>query len=250
MLTDRHHSIAAIPEVSQICQPLFDCSDIEHYVYARIFDNGNCYSLVTHAQQQLHHFKNEYKVTPPIPHEILRKSFYYFITENDGPFQPVLYDFRNLFNLWSPFFMINRFKGYYDLAIFFSTPKNTQVLNFYLNNIDYLENFNTYFKVQASSLISAAEKNMLLLPESMRPNFGGMTYDEKNNQLTFSKREAECLDFLSYGLTMKEMARELDLSPRTVEDYINKLKIKLNVARKSEIILAFKKLKSNFFTLP
>lgn len=54
--------------------------------------------------------------------------------------------------------------------------------------------------------------------------------------LLLTKREAECLYFLSRAMSTKKIAQILELSPRTVEVYINQLKIKMNITRKSALI--------------
>jgi len=52
-----------------------------------------------------------------------------------------------------------------------------------------------------------------------------------------SKREIEVLYYLLHGKSMHAIAETLDLSPRTVESYINNLKNKLQCDSKSEIII-------------
>ena len=65
---------------------------------------------------------------------------------------------------------------------------------------------------------------------------------ELQNQLTtkikqsFSKREIECLYYLMKGKTARETSIHLNLSPRTVEYYLDTLKEKLACRKKSEII--------------
>lgn len=51
-----------------------------------------------------------------------------------------------------------------------------------------------------------------------------------------SKREAECLYFLLRGNTAKNIANILRLSPRTVEHYLENVKMKFNVRTKTELI--------------
>jgi DNA-binding CsgD family transcriptional regulator len=51
-----------------------------------------------------------------------------------------------------------------------------------------------------------------------------------------SKRQEECLFLLVRGKTTKEIAQALCLSPRTVESYINEIKIKMSCSSKSQII--------------
>lgn len=51
-----------------------------------------------------------------------------------------------------------------------------------------------------------------------------------------SKRESECLRYLVRGKSIKGIANALGLSARTVENYINRIKFKLGVSYKSDLI--------------
>ena len=61
------------------------------------------------------------------------------------------------------------------------------------------------------------------------------------NKIYLSKRENECLVYLVRGLTAKETSRQMGISNRTVEEHINRIKNKMGVHKKLEIIAnAFK----------
>lgn len=51
-----------------------------------------------------------------------------------------------------------------------------------------------------------------------------------------SKRELECLEFLAHGKRTKEIALQLGLSPRTVESYVNAMKMKTKCFSTSKLI--------------
>jgi len=57
---------------------------------------------------------------------------------------------------------------------------------------------------------------------------------ENYNKLT--PREMECLFYLMRGRTTKHIAKILNLSPRTVEIYVARLKMKFNCVNKSDLI--------------
>ncbi|MBS0350976.1 MAG: helix-turn-helix transcriptional regulator [Proteobacteria bacterium] len=52
----------------------------------------------------------------------------------------------------------------------------------------------------------------------------------------FTQREAECVMQVLSGKTMNQTGASLNLSPRTVEYYLNKIKKKLNCRKKQEVI--------------
>lgn len=71
------------------------------------------------------------------------------------------------------------------------------------------------------------EKSKLNLnPEGMR---------EVGNK-KISKREKECMHYLSQGMTAKKIASILMLSPRTIEFYIENIKKKFNCKNRTELI--------------
>ena len=54
-----------------------------------------------------------------------------------------------------------------------------------------------------------------------------------------SKQQYRCLYFLSHGMTYKEIAREMTLSPRTVEYYMEAIRKKTNLKTKSKLVSFF-----------
>ncbi len=51
-----------------------------------------------------------------------------------------------------------------------------------------------------------------------------------------TKRESQCCLLLLYGLTMRDIAQELDLSARTIEYYLNNIKRKLDCAYRDQLV--------------
>ena len=58
----------------------------------------------------------------------------------------------------------------------------------------------------------------------------------KNTGVDLSPRERQVLSALSRGLISKEIARELNLSPRTIEDIRSRLLKKFNMRNAAELI--------------
>lgn len=62
------------------------------------------------------------------------------------------------------------------------------------------------------------------------------TYSNYIHSAHLSKREMECLKLAVRGKTMREIGLFLGLSVRTIEAYMENIKLKFNVATKSELI--------------
>lgn len=56
----------------------------------------------------------------------------------------------------------------------------------------------------------------------------------RGNHLT--KRQIDCLYYLVKGMTIKKIANTLNLSPKTVEHYLDAVKVKLNCRNRTELI--------------
>ena len=72
-----------------------------------------------------------------------------------------------------------------------------------------------------------------LLPENTPAN---QVISLKLGNVSLTPREQECLEYTVKGYTAKQIAKQLALSPRTVEEYLNQIKIKLGVGSKQELI--------------
>lgn len=70
--------------------------------------------------------------------------------------------------------------------------------------------------------------------ESM-PAFNKANQIKKNKP--FTKREKECIHYLQLGFSTKKIARELNLSPRTIEAYIFNITLKLGCSTRLEIVM-------------
>jgi DNA-binding CsgD family transcriptional regulator len=62
------------------------------------------------------------------------------------------------------------------------------------------------------------------------------------SEIKLSKRQSECAKLLSQGMTAKEIAAAINLSPRTIEYYIDNIKLKLNCRNKTELAATLTKI--------
>lgn len=68
---------------------------------------------------------------------------------------------------------------------------------------------------------------------------GGVTWimhEEDSNASSLTSRQEECLGYLARGMTMKEIAYAANLSIRTVEHYLEKVKKKLRCNSRSDLV--------------
>ena len=133
-------------------------------------------------------------------------------------------------------------EGFYELFGFATGKKNYSILNQYFSNLDHLFNFAAYFKERAAQLMSKSEKKKIIC-DIQEVQIGNefditlLTKNQINSGIKLSRRQLECAEQLLLGKTTPQIANMLQLSPRTVEFYINHLKVKFGCQNKSELLI-------------
>ncbi|KTD56213.1 helix-turn-helix transcriptional regulator [Legionella shakespearei] len=262
ILQENHYSAQIIKDVSELALPLKRYG-IEHFCHVRYFIDGSISVLISNKNLYQHHLKCGYKVGPTFPFtfEELRQQKYHFLVYEDveESFSYALNDYKNLFGLDNFVYLVNSNKNYVDYFVFASALYNKQIINFYLNQRDILDQFVFDFKNKANKLITQGECNKIILPENMRLRLGSVNNEAiklndfqaeaskikhqvinyLGKSIKFTRREMDCLHLLKSGYTAKEVAIHFGLSPRTIENHINNIKFKFGLNRKPDIIKAF-----------
>jgi DNA-binding CsgD family transcriptional regulator len=256
-LPENHIIFSAEYDIQNICTKLLTQHGINNFNHVRIFDDDSCYVISNWMKIYRYLFETEQPIAAPVPLESVSKKFCYLIPEK-GAYQKAMHDLKAFFNLAYPIDFFEQHDGYIDLFCFTSTPDNPEIINFYFNHMDVLEKFILYYKEKAANLIQSCEKQKIIIPKHMRANFNShsgivkndsptlfrekqagkyyLDLTEKYKQIAFSKREIDCLNKLVMGYSAKETAKELGLSPRTIEAYLNNAKSKLGCHKKSDVI--------------
>lgn len=133
-----------------------------------------------------------------------------------------------------------------DLFLFASTCDKEQVHRYYLNNSLQLKLFCWSFLEEAKTMIQKCHADRLILPKSLSnhhiANAPQLNVDLPNSMLTaaqLSLQENICLQHFITGKTVKEIAKILALSPRTVETYITRAKLKLSASNSNSLSAKF-----------
>lgn len=59
---------------------------------------------------------------------------------------------------------------------------------------------------------------------------------KRDNLEKLTGREIECLFYISRGYSVKEIARALYLSPKTIEQYLERVRFRLNLSLRSDLV--------------
>lgn len=246
---------ATADRVKSLCAPLFNNAGVTHFGYLKILNDGRMLRLTNNVEWTKKYFEKAYYndidfySMKNAPNSGFRLSL--LVGKPEGNHCLAL---CNDYNVWNAIVLYEKFNNYCKHCFFGAHKDNIEAVNFYINNIPLLRKFLFYFEEEASDLLKNSNQKSLISTQ-VKICQNSLQEEQKNEEIlrqiysqdshglpfSFSKREAECLKYLLRGKSAKEIARTLDLSPRTVETYIVNIKQKTGNKRKSQIIDTFEK---------
>lgn len=156
---------------------------------------------------------------------------------------PVFLHGREYYNSDHGITYVKKHADYCEFFIFGAHKDNAKMVNVYINNLDFIKNFAENFVERAEPFITAVE----YLPIQFRlPNNTTMNcvYSSAEKNISpflpaLSPREKMCIKEMLAGKTAKMIARELQLSFRTIEFYIDNIKRKTGCRTRFELTQKF-----------
>jgi DNA-binding CsgD family transcriptional regulator len=258
---DRHITITSAEEVRAICEPLARSLVTPYFNYVRRFVDGSQFGLCTDADWNA---------------MFLQRGLYNYLLTDKGnvgglqcgsqlkimPWGPpsdwkLLAIQRGYSGISSGITIADIKLSYTDFYYFGTTCDEPWIGEFYMSNADLFLRFCDYFHERAADLLALRRdrKNLIYLPitsaqkkvfprikvddfiESTRTK--KTVIDTPSGPVTLSRKERHCIQWLCQGLTVKGVARKLEISPRTVESHLNAVKSKFGLATKSDLIKFF-----------
>ena len=156
--------------------------------------------------------------------------------------------------IWNGLTIIKKHGDCLEGFVFTSPTMTDEIMDLYLNNKQVFERFIWYFRDKIINKLQIHQPNCGLLPSPINPFIAKSECDNnfynylaaipiKNyylgRNISLSQREMECLMSLSQGRSIKEIARSCDISSRSVETYINRIKNKTSYATKSQLVTLY-----------
>lgn len=244
ILKENHIFLTCGLDVAAIAAPLNQLN-ITYFAYSRTYHNGGRLWLSSQSNLVDSYYRHDlYKIgnTESYPSSYQPQTVLWETLPN----QKVFEDSRQM-GIDNGIFIIEPHKDYCEFFSFATTGKNHNIINTYLTQIDTLKKFGSYFKDRAKKIIQKAEAHKLYLPFHNRPLPRINSFDSFLEKKYFAKskltpRQLECAHLFLAGKTIKEIGDNLQLSPRTIETYLNNLKSKLHCKNKPELIICLSKL--------
>jgi DNA-binding CsgD family transcriptional regulator len=246
-------------DILEICKPLFNSFNLTLFSHTRAFHNGCFTSLMTTVELTEYYIDHKYPIYFSQGKGLTLETGIYIAAHlESSSHQKIRQELKNLFNVDHMVHIIDKQSTYDDMYSFATTPENYQLVNELINNMDVIKHFILYYKDKTAGLIKKATKvkysdEYFSLPKGTRlfncmPN----SYQHKSTlkhmiikrahvstpfgEVCLSKREFDCLKYAVKNYTFKEIGKFLNLSPRTVETYVNNLKYKLKCDTRAQLV--------------
>lgn len=167
-------------------------------------------------------------------------------------------DSRDRFGILNPMMITRKYDDHYEAFVF--DLHDRHAYEKYLGCFDVFEQFMHYYKDSSRKLLKQVAQKPLRVPQHyLSPRSGAPVFSanmcEKKAHLSkmpkryylkygsadvvLSAKEYHCLTLLAHGKQLKQIAVELDVSLRTVETYFERLKKKLALSARNELIRVY-----------
>ena len=246
IISTNHPTFTTSKEVEEIIKPLKQLG-IVFFDYTRNDNDQGHVCLMTHPHVFKHYLdKKYYKIGNMEGQPSKYKS--QILLMDTLPKQHIYDDLLRSRNIDHGLQIIKVDENSCEFFCFATTKENDPIANIYLNKIDIFNKFTLYFKDHAAPLIREVERKKIYYP--FHNEELNIFYDDQQNYdintffqpVKLSKRQVQIAKELLNGKTAQAISQKLNLSQRTVEDYIELIKDKVQSRNRSELIIKLYKL--------
>lgn len=236
--------------VSDMVYPFVDELKITFFSHVRVWHTGIFKSLMTETSLSRFYIEQKYPIRFSLGKSILLNSGCYLLQHlPDISSQQNLNLIREMFNLDHFIYLVDKQTKWDDLFILATTPENEVFVNLVFNNLDFIKQGLHRYKYNARELLEKSpgvsyssdcfiehEKQCQYKIQMGRISLQKILMPLNDREVSISRQEYHCLGLLIQNHSIKEIAQLMNLSPRTVETYLNNLKNKLHCQNNSELL--------------
>lgn len=244
-------------DVAQIMQPLTDLLGINYFAYRKIYPDGRHIVLTNSPEWLIEYYGREYYKKQETNKAESIKGFYPIIWDYIEKTKFSEQSIQNaILRGFCHSLSLKHVKEDYMELWSLSAPKsNCSVNDNYLRYYEHIKQFTFYFKNKFAPILTIAEQNpiytnqRLILDQNNKLSqflksieINKLNLCAADRTLNLTEKETLCIKCLLRGDSYKTIAKELNISPRTVEVHITHLKQKLRICSKGRIREALKKM--------
>jgi DNA-binding CsgD family transcriptional regulator len=243
--------LALSQHLIDLCRPLSHIN-FDYFHFIRSYQDGSRISLTNNPCWMEHYYQNEFYKSPKVSKNLnnSRTGSYLWTPASTST---VLASLKSGFSIDSGMIIVDRYDHYGDFYYFGSKQSILYNDVFPEHLVALTRRFILYFNDQCSDLIKKAESQRIFVQEDVshtntehpfnhyeqflaETSFDRHILNDGKNQVVFSKREYHCIQYLLKGYSAKSIAEKLDISSRTVEYHLDKLRHRMGCYNKSHLI--------------
>lgn len=203
--------------ISQLFAPISNQIDLIPFCFRRSFPNKDRYMICSHLIWAEEYYSKKFFQYGLFERDPSTYESSYNMWDHLGCDPNGIYDyFKQLCSFAHGLTVVKQHGNHCDFFLFATPTGDSRMNNFYINHKDLFENYINQFYSTFSTTFQDLARHTINIP--------GNTIHHKLPLKLLSPRQQDCIDLLSEGLTSKEIAKKLHLSPRTIEEHINILK--------------------------
>jgi DNA-binding CsgD family transcriptional regulator len=237
-----HPTLQMKGKIQAIVAPFLKQHGFNYFQYLRCFNDGSCSTLTNHTGlfEVLPDYSDKPVIFSSFTQEHEKLHSYWFLWDEELPAFPVQLA-KDKFNLHNGITLVRRSKNYYDMIAVALPAARSNIASFYLTKQKAIESFIQTFDQNHQDLLQFIGKNPLVLPPDNRdvnyqkiclPN--GRIQVTGNHGLSYiTAQELACVRLLLQGATSKQIGKMLNISHRTVETYLLRVKQRTGVSSKT-----------------
>ncbi len=243
--------------IQKTTRPLKDHLGVDYFTYHKIDLEGNYTVLVDRPDWAEHYVQNQlYRLDPYLRHPDVYQSGICKVEANGSEeYVDQIMSSGKKFHLDLCVLLIEKTKTGVEFFGFAGNQATCGIDTLSMNTPQLLKSFATHFRSEMSSLITQMSKEASSLKDLKGADF--YTKDtiapwalseallafltdlglqkEVENFRKLSERERECLHYLFMGKSAKDTALIMNLSPRTIESYLENMKNKMGCYTKGDL---------------
>lgn len=232
MQLDKNHiTFQAEESIRKILAPLTKASAIQYFSYGVNYPDKSGFTLLTHSE----YYQQAMNQELPLAGFYLKEGWHLWNTSLSQNHLALAENYQ----LGNGILLVKSHPDQTEIIEFAGALDNTQLYDFYMNNVLLLKKFIAHFCKQAADIIDQAKMERIFPSSKMilkKKIAKSMKLDQEaiSNILIeidypidlLSKRELQCFHYLIRGYSIAQISEETTLAVPTIANYISRIKHK------------------------
>ena len=235
---DSNHSLFGLsPKVAEFFNDFSKQEDLSYFQFARYYTDRTELALLSRVDLLQKFLDRGWSSLSSIKEENKSRCTYTFYWDEELPETPVSLA-RASCNIHHGMTILRRSHNFYDMIAFARDKPCSNPGGYYLTRLKALEDFTFSFERAFGDILKNPRPHLMAPPPHQQDPNGPLIFlGNRNIEIQgrtgpshITPREFDCLQLWTRRLTLKEIARFLEISPRTVETLLERSRIRTGLS--------------------